>query len=295
MWHERPADEIAARLAQVRAGHPRLLLGRALGAVDLLGEAMGRAQPALTLYPAGALRRFEPTIGDLLVLAVGRGSASAAGGVGRPSAGRGRAPARSRRRHVPLGRRGDHGPCGHRARARRGPRALHRLACARRAARRPRPRARSAADAPRRPRRVGHAAARPRPKPTSTPRSICRGFRRSDGTASTRSRSAERGAFPGGVAWPTSRATSTRTRCGATAATPPRRSSARPAPSAIATSRSPTIRRRQKPAARSRSTAIASRPAGNRRRSAPPIPSSPSCTAARSTSSATAASTCRMP
>ncbi len=71
VWHERPADEIASRLAQVRAGHPRLLLGRALGAVDLLGEAMRRAQPALTLHPAGALRRFEPTIGDLLVLASG--------------------------------------------------------------------------------------------------------------------------------------------------------------------------------------------------------------------------------
>jgi DNA polymerase (family X) len=71
VWHERPADEIAARLAQVRAGHPRLLLGRALGAVDLLRDAMGRAHPALTLHPAGALRRFEPTIGDLLVLASG--------------------------------------------------------------------------------------------------------------------------------------------------------------------------------------------------------------------------------
>ncbi len=32
---------------------------------------MGRAQPSLTLYPAGALRRFEPTVGDLLVLAAG--------------------------------------------------------------------------------------------------------------------------------------------------------------------------------------------------------------------------------
>ena len=63
--------DVAALLAEVRSGQSRLLLGRALGAVDLLVAAMGRAQPSLTLYPAGALRRFEPTVGDLLVLAAG--------------------------------------------------------------------------------------------------------------------------------------------------------------------------------------------------------------------------------
>jgi len=70
-WHERPMGDVAALLAEVRSGQSRLLLGRALGAVDLLVAAMGRAQPSLTLYPAGALRRFEPTVGDLLVLAAG--------------------------------------------------------------------------------------------------------------------------------------------------------------------------------------------------------------------------------
>jgi DNA polymerase (family 10) len=70
-WHERPMGDVAARLAEVRSGQSRLLLGRALGAVDLLVDAMKRAQPSLTLYPAGGLRRFEPTVGDLLVLAAG--------------------------------------------------------------------------------------------------------------------------------------------------------------------------------------------------------------------------------
>jgi DNA polymerase (family X) len=70
-WHDQAPDRIAASLADIRAGQSRLNLGRALGAVDLLVQAMGRAQPALTLYPAGGLRRFEPTVGDLLVLAAG--------------------------------------------------------------------------------------------------------------------------------------------------------------------------------------------------------------------------------
>ena len=52
-WHDRPTGDVAALLAEMRAGQSRLLLGRALGAVDLLVEAMGRAQPSLTLYPAG--------------------------------------------------------------------------------------------------------------------------------------------------------------------------------------------------------------------------------------------------
>src|SRR6185436_10891762 len=55
----------------------RLMLGRALGAVDLLADAIGRAQPTVTLYPAGGLRRFEPTVGDLLVLAAGSDPRSA--------------------------------------------------------------------------------------------------------------------------------------------------------------------------------------------------------------------------
>jgi DNA polymerase (family 10) len=76
-WQDHPADAVAARIAEIRAGHSRLLLGRALGAVDLLGEAIGRAQPSLTLHPAGALRRFEPTVGDLLVLASGATSPAA--------------------------------------------------------------------------------------------------------------------------------------------------------------------------------------------------------------------------
>lgn len=76
-WHDQAPDRLAASLADIRAGQSRLNLGRALGAVDLLGDAMSRAQPSLTLHPAGALRRFEPTVGDVLVLASG-GDARAA-------------------------------------------------------------------------------------------------------------------------------------------------------------------------------------------------------------------------
>ncbi len=76
-WHDRPTGDVAARLAEVRSGQPRLLLGRALGKVALLVEALERAQPGLTLYPAGGLRRFETTVGDLLVLAAGDGAPAA--------------------------------------------------------------------------------------------------------------------------------------------------------------------------------------------------------------------------
>jgi DNA polymerase (family X) len=76
-WHHRAPDQLAASLADIRAGQSRVNLGRALGAVDLLGDVLGRAHPALTLHPAGALRRFEPTVGDLLVLASGRGAPTA--------------------------------------------------------------------------------------------------------------------------------------------------------------------------------------------------------------------------
>jgi DNA polymerase (family X) len=79
-WHEQPAGDVAARIAEIRAGHSRMLLGRALSAVDLLGEAIGRAQPSLTLHPAGAVRRFEPTVGDLLVLASGKNPRAAVAG-----------------------------------------------------------------------------------------------------------------------------------------------------------------------------------------------------------------------
>jgi DNA polymerase (family 10) len=75
-WHDRPADEVAAFVAALRATQSRVALGRALGAVDLLVEAMGRAHPGLSLHVAGALRRFEITIGDLLVLASGDDAAA---------------------------------------------------------------------------------------------------------------------------------------------------------------------------------------------------------------------------
>ena len=107
-WHERPMGDVAALLAEMRSGQSRLLLGRALGAVDLLVDAIGRAQPSLTLHPAGALRRFEPTVGDLLVLAAGGDprAAVAAWADSLPAADV--RLAQPRRRHVRLGRRGNH-------------------------------------------------------------------------------------------------------------------------------------------------------------------------------------------
>jgi DNA polymerase (family 10) len=76
-WHDRSLADLASSLADVRSGQSRLNLGRALGAVDLLVDVIGRAQPSLTLYPTGALRRFEVTVGDLLVLAAGSDSRAA--------------------------------------------------------------------------------------------------------------------------------------------------------------------------------------------------------------------------
>jgi DNA polymerase (family 10) len=79
-WQDQAPDRIAASVADIRAGQSRLNLGRALGAADLFVDAMRRAHPSVTLYPAGALRRFEPTVGDLLVLAAGGDSRAAVTG-----------------------------------------------------------------------------------------------------------------------------------------------------------------------------------------------------------------------
>ena len=137
----------------------------------------GRAQPSLTLYPAGALRRFEPTVGDLAGPRRRRRSAIRRGRLGGQPPCRRRPVAQPRRRHVRLGRRGNH-PARRRRRPALGAALLHytgsrehvsQLAGAR-------PRARPAPDAGRPRRRRRPCPARPPRKPTSTPRSICRSF-----------------------------------------------------------------------------------------------------------------------
>ena len=70
-WHDRTADALTPILAAMRDDQPRVGLGRALGAVDTLLDTVGRAHPTLRLHVAGGLRRFEPTVGDIVVLAEG--------------------------------------------------------------------------------------------------------------------------------------------------------------------------------------------------------------------------------
>jgi DNA polymerase (family X) len=70
-WHDRPAEDVAAILAGIREAQHRVPLGRALGAVEHLADAFGRTHAGLTFHPTGGLRRFEPTIGDVLVLVHG--------------------------------------------------------------------------------------------------------------------------------------------------------------------------------------------------------------------------------
>jgi len=70
-WHDRPADALAPILAAMRDEQARVPLGRALTAVDTLIDALGRAHVGLRVQTAGGLRRFETTIGDLLLLAHG--------------------------------------------------------------------------------------------------------------------------------------------------------------------------------------------------------------------------------
>jgi DNA polymerase (family 10) len=70
-FHDRPAAELDAVLAAMRADQTRVALGRALAAADALIDVVGRVQPTLTLHVAGGLRRFEVTVGDILLLATG--------------------------------------------------------------------------------------------------------------------------------------------------------------------------------------------------------------------------------
>lgn len=70
-WHDRPAGDVAAIVTSIRDAQPRVPLGRALGAVEHLADAFGRGHAGLTFHTTGGLRRFEVTIGDVVVLVHG--------------------------------------------------------------------------------------------------------------------------------------------------------------------------------------------------------------------------------
>lgn len=76
-WHDRPAADVSALVAGIRDAQPRVPLGRALGTIEHLADVFGRGHAEVTLHPTGGLRRFEPTIGDLLVLVHGRDAGTA--------------------------------------------------------------------------------------------------------------------------------------------------------------------------------------------------------------------------
>ncbi len=63
-------------IGAVRGHQPRINLGRALAALELLLEHIAASDPSLEIIPAGSLRRYEPTVGDLTVLLVGEPSAA---------------------------------------------------------------------------------------------------------------------------------------------------------------------------------------------------------------------------
>jgi DNA polymerase (family 10) len=66
--HSSRSEDLDALVTALRTPQPRLPLGRALAAADALIHALGPIGASLT--PAGSLRRFEPTIGDILLIAV---------------------------------------------------------------------------------------------------------------------------------------------------------------------------------------------------------------------------------
>jgi DNA polymerase (family 10) len=76
--HDGPAGAIVRRVAPklrqalrgLRDGRARIPLGRATTIVESLTEYLQDADPAVTIEPAGSLRRYDATVGDLLILAV---------------------------------------------------------------------------------------------------------------------------------------------------------------------------------------------------------------------------------
>jgi DNA polymerase (family 10) len=61
----RLCSSLDALITEIRAGQPRQLLGRVLAIIEPL---VARLADQVTIVPVGAIRRFEPTIGDILLL-----------------------------------------------------------------------------------------------------------------------------------------------------------------------------------------------------------------------------------
>ena len=57
-------------VAAIRAGQPRINLGRALSALEPLLARLADRLPTTRIVPVGSVRRFEPTVGDITVLIV---------------------------------------------------------------------------------------------------------------------------------------------------------------------------------------------------------------------------------
>jgi DNA polymerase (family 10) len=63
----RICNGLDALIATIRNGQPRLLLGRALAIIEPLALRFAELAP-VTIVPVGSVRRFEPTVGDILLL-----------------------------------------------------------------------------------------------------------------------------------------------------------------------------------------------------------------------------------
>lgn len=76
-------DDLDQLLFAMRAQHNRINLGRALAVVEPLIAMLRAAFPALVIHPAGSLRRWEPTLGDITLLLVGDAAGSALDAIAR--------------------------------------------------------------------------------------------------------------------------------------------------------------------------------------------------------------------
>ncbi|MGE3844689.1 MAG: PHP domain-containing protein [Vicinamibacterales bacterium] len=70
---------LEAALPSIRAGHPRVPLGRAVSIYERLHAALQAHDTALVLEPVGSLRRYEPTVGDVEFLVSTANSGAAFG------------------------------------------------------------------------------------------------------------------------------------------------------------------------------------------------------------------------
>lgn len=66
----RLAPKLREALRNLRAGRPRIPLGRAHALLDAVTEHLQDISPDIVVEPAGSLRRYDATVGDVLLIAV---------------------------------------------------------------------------------------------------------------------------------------------------------------------------------------------------------------------------------